>query len=187
VWLGEKVEGSCRDTAASSRSSLAQGELKGKLELLVCVRCCRQRPIHSRAVWQARHAPTFRTPAGSAPARGCVKTPKSRISFPLEARIARPQCTLAPLPGQSAQALRDRSPPARLFTQSGELLCRPLDLIRLRRDGPSPRRRPSLLLPTPSPSYPAPCVSARVGIEDTILVRSRRPRSDTCTSGPKGR
>jgi hypothetical protein len=26
------------------------------------------RPIHSRAVWQARHAPTFRTPAGSAAA-----------------------------------------------------------------------------------------------------------------------
>jgi hypothetical protein len=46
---------------------------------------------------------------------------KSRIAFPLEARIARLQCTLAPLPGQSAQALRDRSPPARLFTQSGEL------------------------------------------------------------------
>jgi hypothetical protein len=38
--LAGKVEGSCRDTAASSRSSLAQGELKGKLELLVCVRCC---------------------------------------------------------------------------------------------------------------------------------------------------
>ena len=58
----------------------------------------------------------------SAPARGCVKTPKSPIAFPLQARIARLQCTLAPLPGQSAQALRDRSPPARLFTQSGEVL-----------------------------------------------------------------
>jgi hypothetical protein len=70
-----------------------------------------------------RGSPTFRTPAGSAAARGCVKTPISRIAFPLEARIARLQSTLAPLPCQSAQALRDRSPPARLFTQSGELLC----------------------------------------------------------------
>ena len=67
-------------------------------------------------------APTFRTPAGSAAARGSAKTPKSRIAFPLEARIARLQSTLAPLPCQSAQALRDRSPPARLFTQCGELL-----------------------------------------------------------------
>ena len=57
-----------------------------------------------------------------AAARGCVKTPNSPIAFPLEARIARLQCTLAPLPSQSAQALSDRSPPARLFTQSGELL-----------------------------------------------------------------
>jgi hypothetical protein len=62
------------------------------------------------------------TPAGSAPARACAKTPKSPIAFPLEARIARLQSTLAPLPCQSAQALRDRSPPARLFTQSGELI-----------------------------------------------------------------
>jgi hypothetical protein len=62
------------------------------------------------------------TQAGSAAARGCVKTPNSPIAFPLEARIARLQSTLAPLPCQSAQALRDRSPPARLFTQSGELL-----------------------------------------------------------------
>ena len=57
-----------------------------------------------------------------AAARGCVKTPESRIAFPLEARIARLQSTLAPLPCQSAQALRDWSPPARLFTQSGEVL-----------------------------------------------------------------
>jgi len=64
-WLAGKVEGSCRDTAGSSRSSLDQGELKGKLELLVCVRCCRQRLTHSRAICQARHAPTFRTPDGS--------------------------------------------------------------------------------------------------------------------------
>ena len=60
--------------------------------------------------------------AESASARGCVKTPKSRIAFPLEARIARLQCTLAPLPGQSVQALRARSPPARVFTQSGKVL-----------------------------------------------------------------
>ena len=60
--------------------------------------------------------------SASAPVRGCVKTPESRIAFPLEARIARLQCTLAPLPSQSAQASRDRSPPARLFTQSGEVL-----------------------------------------------------------------
>ena len=81
-----------------------------------------QLPTHSRAFWRPRHAPTFRTPAGSAAARACAKTPKSRIAFPLEARIARLQSTLAPLPCQSAQAPRDRSPPARLLTQSGRLL-----------------------------------------------------------------
>jgi hypothetical protein len=37
--------------------------------------------------------------AGSAPARGCAKTPKTRIAFPLEARIARLRHALAPLPG----------------------------------------------------------------------------------------
>jgi len=57
-----------------------------------------------------------------AAARGCVKTPKSPIAFPQEAGTARLQSTLAPLPCQSAQAPRDRSPPARLFTQSGEVL-----------------------------------------------------------------
>ena len=56
--------------------------------------------------------------------RGCLKAPKSRIAFPPEARIARLQSTLGPLPCQSAQALRDRPPPARVFTQSGELLGR---------------------------------------------------------------
>jgi hypothetical protein len=67
-------------------------------------------------------SPTFRTPAGSASARGCGKTPNSPIAFPLGTRIARLQSTLAPLPCQSAQALGDGSPPARLFTQSGEPL-----------------------------------------------------------------
>jgi hypothetical protein len=66
VWLAARVEGSCRDTAASSRSSLAQGELKGKLELLVCVRCCGQRPNHSRIFWRARHVQhTARQPGQS--------------------------------------------------------------------------------------------------------------------------
>ena len=83
----------------------------------------RQRLTHSHAFWRARHHPTFRTLAGSAAARGCVKTPNSPIAVPLEARIARLQSTLAPLRCQSAQALRDRSPPARLFIQSGELLA----------------------------------------------------------------
>jgi len=57
-----------------------------------------------------------------------VKTPNSPIAFPLEARIAHLQSTLAPLPCQSAQAQRDRSPPARLFTQSGELLASPIGM-----------------------------------------------------------
>ena len=74
----------------------------------------------------AGQAPTrFRPPAESASARGCAKSPESRFAFPLEARIARLQSTLVPLLYQSAQALRDRSPPARLFTQSGELFGDP--------------------------------------------------------------
>jgi len=66
-WRG-KWRG-CRDTAASSHSSLAQGELMGKLELLVCVRCCGQRPNRSRTFWRARHVqlparqPTSRRPS----------------------------------------------------------------------------------------------------------------------------
>ena len=60
-----------------------------------------------------------------------METPKSRIAFPLQARIARLQSTLAPLPCQSAQAPRDRSPPARLFTQSGELLGAPIPSLLL--------------------------------------------------------
>jgi hypothetical protein len=47
------------------RSSLAEGQFKGEMELLVCVRCCRQRSTHSRAFWQEDLAPTYRTPAGS--------------------------------------------------------------------------------------------------------------------------
>ena len=38
------------------RSSLAEGQVKGKLELLVCVRCCREQSTHSRMFWQARRA-----------------------------------------------------------------------------------------------------------------------------------
>ena len=64
----------------------------------------------------------FRPPAESASARARAKSPESRIAFPLEASIARQQFAQAPHPCQFAQALRDRSPPARLFTQSGELL-----------------------------------------------------------------
>jgi hypothetical protein len=75
--LAGKLEGSCRDTAASSPSSLAQSELKGKLELLVCVRCCGQRLTHSRAFWPARHAPTLRTLAGSASQLGPASTRRS--------------------------------------------------------------------------------------------------------------
>ena len=58
-------------------------------------------------------------PAGSAAAGAFANTPKSPIAFPLKAGIARPQSALAPLPCQSAQALRERSPPAPPFTQSG--------------------------------------------------------------------
>ena len=94
---------------------------------------------HSRTFWRARH-PTLsvRQPGqpktqylrsgqvswclSRAAARACAETPKSQIAFPLTAGVARLQSTLAPLPRQSAQALRDRSPPARLFTQSGEVL-----------------------------------------------------------------
>ena len=36
------------------RSSLAEGQVKGKLELLVCVRCCREQSPHCRMFWQAR-------------------------------------------------------------------------------------------------------------------------------------
>ena len=82
--------------------------------LMEAARRLGQRSTHSRAICRARHAPTFRTPAGSAAARACAETPKSRIAFPLTARVARLQSTLAPLPGQSVQALRDRSPPARV-------------------------------------------------------------------------
>ena len=57
-----------------------------------------------------------------APARARAKSPESRIAFPLEASIARQQFAQAPHPCQFAQALRDRSPPARLFTQSGDML-----------------------------------------------------------------
>jgi hypothetical protein len=39
------------------RSSLAEGQFKGEMELLVCVRCCRQRSTHSRAIRPTRHAP----------------------------------------------------------------------------------------------------------------------------------
>jgi hypothetical protein len=76
--LAGKVEGSCRDTAASSGSSLAQGELKGKLELLVCVRCCRQRLTHSRAIWRARHAHVFARQPGQAQ-RGVGQRPKGLL------------------------------------------------------------------------------------------------------------
>jgi hypothetical protein len=79
-----------------------------------------QRPRAERRLWDASitlalHPPTvhplMRAVAASAPARDCVKTPRSRIAFPLEARIAPLRRTLAPLPGQTGQAIRDRSPP----------------------------------------------------------------------------
>ena len=38
------------------RSSLAEGQVKGKRELLVCVRCCREQSTHCRMFWQARRA-----------------------------------------------------------------------------------------------------------------------------------
>jgi hypothetical protein len=60
--------------------------------------------------------------AGSATARVCAKTPKSQIKFPLEARIARQQWAMVPLPDQSAQVQQVSSPPARLFTRSGKWL-----------------------------------------------------------------
>ena len=61
-------------------------------------------------------------PAGSASARAHVKSPESRIAFPPTGLPARPRNELNPLHRDSAQAQRDRSPPVRLFTQSGELL-----------------------------------------------------------------
>jgi len=76
----------------------------------------------SRPGRQAGQTPPKARPAGSASARARVKSPESRIAFPPTGLPARPKNELNPLHRDSAQAQRDRSPPVRLFTQSGELL-----------------------------------------------------------------
>jgi hypothetical protein len=60
-------------------------------------------------------------PAGSASARACVKSPESRIAFPLTDLRARPEDELDPLHRGTAQAEWHESPPSRLFTRPREL------------------------------------------------------------------
>jgi hypothetical protein len=76
---------------------------------------------YSTARWRARQEASEAQPAGSASARACVKSPESRIAFPPTGLPARSQDGLNPLHRDSVQAQRVRSPPVRLFTQSGEL------------------------------------------------------------------
>ena len=82
-----------------------------------------QRHHHSTATWQATQAPTLRTPAGSAAARGCVKTPNSPIAFPLRPQEPGEHTRIAPTSWFPQCHSWAGAPQARVFTQSGELLC----------------------------------------------------------------